>query len=423
MAEDVGDLLDRRAVLHQPSGQGVPQRVHAVTAFLTHRNVRRPGVLDQDLMQMVLLGERSDRGVVPQEHLRAVADRPTMTDVVDHRPADLFDQRQLHPVPGLGLRHAQPVARPVEVGELQPSDVDAAQPEPGDQHNDRVVPLPARIAPVDRVQDPGHVAGIPHRRDPDPLAGPHRRDRFQDSGVDQAVGGREPEEGTHRAQFLLDGLDLVSREGGDERLERRGVATSQPAMGAGERDELPGYRRIHPHRRYGAVSGAQQRLEPHDRVGTLPVQLGHGPGVAAQHRPVQRVIAQHLSDPEQIDIIRFERARPLLVEEATRLIDPRHRHVQGELLDATGSEEPLHPAPAAPIPDQRRVLVAQTPQLRVQTRHQRRHSRHHSRPPIMRAGTMPTLIRSSARYAQRSTPSSALTRPDRPTLRITQPCS
>jgi hypothetical protein len=75
---------------------------------------------------MVLVGERADRGVVAQEHLRAVADRPAMADVVDHRPADLFQQRQLHPVRGLGLYHAQPVARPVEVGELQPFDVDTA---------------------------------------------------------------------------------------------------------------------------------------------------------------------------------------------------------------------------------------------------------------------------------------------------------
>jgi len=39
--------------------------------------------------------------------------------------------------------------------------------------------------------------------------------------------------------------------------------------------------------------------------------------------------------------------------------DPRRRHVQGELLEATGSEEPLQAVPAAPVPDQRRVLVTQ----------------------------------------------------------------
>ena len=80
-----------------------------MTAFLAHRHVRHPGVLDQDLMQMVLVGERPDRCQVPQEHLRAVTIRPTMADVVDHRPADLPQQRQLHAVTGLGLRHEQPL--------------------------------------------------------------------------------------------------------------------------------------------------------------------------------------------------------------------------------------------------------------------------------------------------------------------------
>jgi hypothetical protein len=76
-----------------------------MTAFLAHPHVRHPGVLDQDLMQMILVGERADRRRVPHEHLRAVAVRPAVADVVDHRPADLLQQRQLHRVPGLGLRY------------------------------------------------------------------------------------------------------------------------------------------------------------------------------------------------------------------------------------------------------------------------------------------------------------------------------
>ena len=99
-----------------------------MAAFLAHRNVCYAGMFDQNLMQMILVGERADRGGVPHEHLRAVAVRPAMADVVDHRPADLFQQRQLHPVTGLGLRHEQPVARPVEVGELQPLDVQPRSP-------------------------------------------------------------------------------------------------------------------------------------------------------------------------------------------------------------------------------------------------------------------------------------------------------
>src|SRR6478672_8956566 len=59
---------------------------------------------------------------------------------------------------------------------LQPFDVDAAQPKPGDHQDDRVVAFPARVAPVDRVQDLGHVRRVPNRRDPGVLAGFHGRD-------------------------------------------------------------------------------------------------------------------------------------------------------------------------------------------------------------------------------------------------------
>ena len=119
----------------QPGRQRVPERMHTVPTFLTHRDVGGPGVLDQDLVQMILVGKRAYRRGMPDEHLRAVAGRAAGANVVDHRPADVFEQRQLHPVAGLGLHHRQPVARPVEIAELKTLDVDAAQPEPGDQQN------------------------------------------------------------------------------------------------------------------------------------------------------------------------------------------------------------------------------------------------------------------------------------------------
>lgn len=90
MTEDVGDLLERRAVLHQPRRQSVAQRVHAVAACLADRDVSHPGVLDQNLVQMILVGERTDRGGVAHKHLGAVARRPAIADVIDHRPTDVF---------------------------------------------------------------------------------------------------------------------------------------------------------------------------------------------------------------------------------------------------------------------------------------------------------------------------------------------
>ncbi len=64
--------------------------MHAVAAFLADRDMGHPGVFEKDLVQVVLVGERSDRGGVPPEHLSAVAGRPAGADVVDDRPADLF---------------------------------------------------------------------------------------------------------------------------------------------------------------------------------------------------------------------------------------------------------------------------------------------------------------------------------------------
>lgn len=49
---------------------------------------------------------------------------------------------------------------------LESFDVDAPQPEPGDQQDDRVVAFAARVSPVDRFQDLGHVGRIPDRPDP-----------------------------------------------------------------------------------------------------------------------------------------------------------------------------------------------------------------------------------------------------------------
>ena len=198
----------------QPGRQRVPERMHTVPTFLTHRDVGGPGVLDQDLVQMILVGKRAYRRGMPDEHLRAVAGRAAGANVVDHRPADVFEQRQLHPVAGLGLHHRQPVARPVEIAELKTLDVDAAQPEPGDQQNDRVIPFAAWVAPVDRLQDLGHVGRVPHRRDPGLPARPGRRDRLQHRAVDQPMAAGEPQERPYGAQFVLHRLGLVAYRAG-----------------------------------------------------------------------------------------------------------------------------------------------------------------------------------------------------------------
>jgi hypothetical protein len=92
-------------------------------------------------------------------------------------------------------------------------------------------------------------------------------------------------------------------------------------------------------------------------------------------------------------------------------------------LDAAGSEVPLQTAPAAPVPGHRRVLVAQTHQLSVQTRHQRTQSDH---PADLRSCGARHPARPHDRnprdYAQCSLADPAPTRTSRTALRITRHC-
>ena len=376
---------------------------------------------------MVLVGERADRGGMPQEHLRALACRPAVPDVVDDRPADVLEQRQLHPPAGLGLHHREPVAGPVEVGEPQPFDVDAAQPEPGDQQDDRVIAFAARVSPVDRLQEPSLTSAGSHTDGIlacllDFAAGT----ASNTVAVDQPVAGGEPQERPHGAQLLLHRLGLVAGQRGHERVDHPRVQASQSAPRADEREELPGHRAIGPDRRHGAASRLQRRLEPSQNVGLLGVQLVHASGVAAQHRPVDGEVVEHRRDPEQVHVGRLQRAGLLLVEEAARrLVDPRHRDIQRELLHATGREEPLQAAPAAPVPDHRRGLVAQPHQLGVQPGHQFGNSSHDGRPPITKArhhaeprDQSPSAIMRSVRSSPPPPPAATGS-----TLRITQRCS
>ena len=88
------------------------------TTLLTQPHARGAGVLDQDLVQMVLVGERADRRGMPQKHLRAIAAWAAVADVVDDRPADVLEQRQHDPPAGLRLHHRELIARPVQISEL-----------------------------------------------------------------------------------------------------------------------------------------------------------------------------------------------------------------------------------------------------------------------------------------------------------------
>ncbi len=104
----------------QPGRPRVPQPVQAMTAFPAHQDMSGPGVFDQDLMQMILAGERACRGGAPEEYPRAVTSWAAAPDAADDRPAGILEQRQLHPVAGLGLHHRQAIAGPAEITEPEP---------------------------------------------------------------------------------------------------------------------------------------------------------------------------------------------------------------------------------------------------------------------------------------------------------------
>jgi len=135
----------------------------------------------------------------------------------------------------------------------------------------------ARIAPVDRVKDPGHLARTPHRWNSGLLARANGRDGVRHGAADQALGGSECQKCAQRAQFLLDRLDLVARQRGDERLDRGSVGASQAATCARERDEFSGHRSVRAHRRRGAVRGSKPRLESGNRIGILSESYSYAP--------------------------------------------------------------------------------------------------------------------------------------------------
>lgn len=62
-----------------------------MAAFFTQPNMRHPGMLGQNLMKVILVGERAYRVGAPEKHLRAVALWPTVPDVVDDRPAGVLE--------------------------------------------------------------------------------------------------------------------------------------------------------------------------------------------------------------------------------------------------------------------------------------------------------------------------------------------
>ena len=106
VTEDVGDLLDRCAVLQQPGRQRVPSECMPWRRFsLTGTCAARAC-----LTRIWCRWSWSENGPIGAVWRRntcwAVADRAAVPDVVDDRPADVLQQRQPHPVAGLGLHRS-----------------------------------------------------------------------------------------------------------------------------------------------------------------------------------------------------------------------------------------------------------------------------------------------------------------------------
>ena len=174
------------------------------------------------------------------------------------------------------------------------------------------------------------------------------------------------------------------------------IPASQPgqaAARAGEREELTGHRPIRPHRRCGAARRPAATPETgRQHVCLVGGQLADGSGIAAQHRPVDREIAEHLGDPEQVHVGRFERAGLLLREEpAARPVDPRPSpdpartpppHGQRRTSPGGASSPGTRPSSSPCSPDAPTRHPGQTP-VRTQPPSQRppiTKARHHAEP-------------------------------------------
>ena len=114
-----------------------------------HRDVGFYHICPYQLVKMVPIGKRKERGHMADKDTAAVNLRPPIFQVIDHCPAHIRDKRQFYGLSCLRLGKAEFFLRPVEVFKAQVFDVCAAQPQTARNQNDGIVTSAFRASPVD----------------------------------------------------------------------------------------------------------------------------------------------------------------------------------------------------------------------------------------------------------------------------------
>ena len=91
MAQQIGDLLERRAALHQPTGQGVAQDMRAADAILESAAFRR---IAHRIAHDIRSGRSVDRGTMAHEQFTTRRGRAARLQIRRNRTRGGFGQRK-----------------------------------------------------------------------------------------------------------------------------------------------------------------------------------------------------------------------------------------------------------------------------------------------------------------------------------------
>ena len=113
-----------------------------------HRDVGFYHICPYQLVKMVPIGKRKERGHMADKDTAAVNLRPPIFQVIDHCPAHIRDKRQFHGLPCFRLGKTEFFLRPVKVFKAQVFNVRAAQTQAARDQDDGIVTSAFRTPPI-----------------------------------------------------------------------------------------------------------------------------------------------------------------------------------------------------------------------------------------------------------------------------------
>lgn len=163
-----------------------------------HRDPRSVAGSGEHAAQGAGAGQATDRGEVAHEHRPVPYLGPAVAQVIHQRRSDLRGKRQAVPASALAGHHDLP-SPPVDVLQTQAHHLPAAQAEPAQQHQDRIVPAPDRAAAITGTQQCAHRGradssrrrGVPSRHREHRVIQSQLRQTLQAHIAHQAAQGRD----------------------------------------------------------------------------------------------------------------------------------------------------------------------------------------------------------------------------------------